>query len=246
MSAKQSAVQAPALPQVNLLPPEVKAARGLAATKRWLALGVLVAVLMSAGLVVKATFDQSSADDKLTNAQNDTARLNAQKAQYAEVPAVLNELQRAKDARELGMSTEVLWRSIVRAIAATTPPGVRIDTMRTVSATPMVLPAAPVDPLAAAGISTITFTAQSVTIPDTEAWLRALSTIPGFSDAWFSQEIISADGDAVFYNLNAVVLVTDQAYAERFSKEAMAAAEAAADAAAEETGDDASAEEGED
>lgn len=236
MSARAQAVMAPRLPQVNLLPPEVKAARGLATIKRWLALAVLASVLVSAGMVAKAMNDRSSADDKLAEQRTDTARLNGLKTQYAEVPLVIGALTRAQDAREIGMSTEVLWSPYVRAVAATAPAGVRIETLRTASATPMLLPAGAADALSAAGVSTVSFTAQALTMPDFEAWLRQLATIPGFSDAWFSQATLTEQDDAIYYNVNALVILTDEGYSRRFSAETLAAlaAEEAADAEATE------------
>jgi Tfp pilus assembly protein PilN len=225
---------APLLPQVNLLPPEVKAARGLVRVKRWLALVVLLAVAAAGGLVFKGILDETAAEDELAEAQDDTARLVREQETYAEVPVVLDALSRATSAREIGMSTEILWRQYLQAVAATAPEGVRIENLKSVSATPMALPAAPTDTLSAAGISMITFTAQSATIPDTEAWLRALATVPGFSDAWFSQAVLSETGETPMYNVAAAVIVTSDGYAQRFSAETLAALEAEEDAAAEE------------
>src|SRR5665647_1688450 len=101
---------APLLPQVNLLPPEVKAARGLARLKKWLALVVLLALLVCAGIVLLAMLQQKDAEDDLGLQQAETERLMAEQARYAEVPAVLGALDRALAAREVGMSTEILWR----------------------------------------------------------------------------------------------------------------------------------------
>ena len=63
MSARAQAGMAPLLPQVNLLPPEVKAARGLARIKRWLAVGVLVTLILATGLVVKGVMEKKAADE---------------------------------------------------------------------------------------------------------------------------------------------------------------------------------------
>ena len=232
MSAKQPAMQAPALPQVNLLPPEVKAARGLARTKRWLALAVVLALVVSAGMVGKTMLDQDAADEALAQAQARTAELQAEQARYAQVPLVLAAVDRAENARAIGMSTEVMWRQYFQALAWSAPPGVRIENLKIVSATPMVLPQAPADALSAQGVSAIAFTAQSATIIDTETWLRNLAQIPGFSDPWFSQAQLSEAGGAPIYNVTAAVILTADAYELRFSPEALAAADE--DATAEE------------
>lgn len=226
MSARAQEVMAPALPQVNLLPPEVKAARGLARLKKWLALVVLLALVVCAGIVLLAMLQQKDAEDDLGLQQAETERLMAEQARYAEVPAVLGALDRALAAREVGMSTEILWRPYLQAIAATTPEGVRIENLRVQGATPILLPSAPTDALSAWSVNTITFTAQSLVLPDTETWLRALATVPGFANPLFSQATLTETDGVVHYNVSATVQVNEQAYALRFSAEAAAAAEA--------------------
>lgn len=223
MSAKAVSVGAPALPQVNLLPPEVKAARGLAKVKQWLAVVVILSLVLSAGLVFIAILEQEAADRELALVQERTAELEAEQQRYAEVPLVLAALDRARNAREVGMSTEIRWMPYYSAIAATAPPGVSIESIKVQSATPMVSAIGPTDALSALGISVITFSAQSSTVPDTEAWLRALEQVPGFSDPWFSQATLNEAGDVVAYNVAAAVIVVDDARLRRFSAEQDAA-----------------------
>ena len=217
MSSRAQSHGAPALPQVNLLPPEVTAARGLARTKRWLVFFVLVSFIGAAGLVVQAILAQQDAAAELATHQQRTADLDAELLEYSEVPTVLGALEQAKIARQVGMSTEVLWRPYLEAIAATAPPEVRIETIEMSGATPMQLPAAPVGALAAPSIATITFTAQSLTVPDIEAWLISLESIPGFADPWISLAAVTEKDAVAFYNITATVQVNEQAFALRFA-----------------------------
>lgn len=246
MSARAQAVMAPLLPQVNLLPPEVTAARGLARTKRWLALVVVLALVAAVGLVGKAILDQRDADEQLANARADTQRLLAQQAQYAEVPIAQAALERARSARALGMSTEVFWRPYFDAINAVRPEGWRIEEMKAVSATPMLLAQAPVDVLTDQGATIITFTAQASVVPDISAWLRGLARIPNFTDAWFSDAMLKDDQGTAMYQVTGTVVLSFDAYEERYSLETLAAAEAAAaeEEAAEGAGTDEGAEDG--
>jgi len=217
MKARAQAMAAATLPQVNLLPPEVRAARGLKVVKRWLAVAVAFSLLLGAGLVGLAVLAQRAADGELRDAQADADRLMTEQEKYAEVPVVLRQLDSIKLAREVGMSTEVLWSGYLSAIAATAPAGVSIENFIVSSTTPMMLPTAPVNPLQALSAGTITFTADSLTNPDTEAWLDGLETIPGFADAWFSGSTITeADGTA-FYTVSATVQFNEQAFAGRFA-----------------------------
>lgn len=218
MSARAQSLGAPALPQVNLLPPEVTAARGLARIKRWLLFVVLAAILAAVGIVALAMIAEQDAQAELDRAEERAAELMAEQEQYAEVPLVLSAVDLAEQARRNGMSTEVLWLPYLRAIAATLPDGVRLETFQMLGATPMVLPTEPQGALAAPSVATITFTAQSETVPDTEQWLIDLATVPGFADAWFTTKTITERDDVEFYDVVATVQVNEQAYALRFAE----------------------------
>lgn len=216
MSARAQDLGAPALPQVNLLPPEVTAARGLARIKRWLVLVVLVALLAAVGIVALAMMAEQDANTELDREEQRTLDLRAEQAQYAEVPLVLDALRQAETARRIAMSTEVYWRPYFEAIAATAPEGVSIENVQLDSATPMQLHPPSADVLAGPAIGTITFTAQSETMPDLEAWVIALQGIPGFADPWFSQALVGETDGVVAYTVHATVQVTELALAERF------------------------------
>lgn len=202
--------------QVNLLPPEVRAKRGLARTKRWLAAVIALALLVAAGTVALATMTQRAADEELRLAEEHTQALLAEQAQYGEVPTVLSELEAIKASRTLAMSTEVLWPQYLSAIAATAPEGVSIDTIAVAGATPMLLPATPVDPLQKPSVSTVTFGASALAVPDTAAWLEGLETVPGFADAWFTAATVTEREGQTTYTVTATVQIDERAYAERF------------------------------
>ncbi len=205
-------------PQVNLLPPEVAAARGLKAVKRVLGVLVLLVVAACAGAYVLATLDKSAAMDDLTAAQDETTRLQADIQSYAEVPLVRGQLEDAKLAREMAMSTEVLWQQYYGAITAVLPPTVSINTLVMTQSTPMALPPAPKSPLEEPSIGQIVFTARSATVPDTAAWVDALNSIPGLGDAWVSTTSVNedAENEIVFYDVSASVQVRESAFAHRF------------------------------
>lgn len=217
MSARAQSLAAPALPQVNLLPPEITAARGLTRVKRWLVFLILVSMVGAVGLVALAMMTQAAAEAELAVHEQRTEELLSEQLKYAEVPVVLGALDQASAARRVGMSTEVLWRQYFAAIAATTPEGVRIETLQVAGGTPMQLPPDPADALSAPAVATVTFTAQSATLPDTEAWVVSLATIPGFADAWFTTHAIAERDGVVFYDVIATVQVNERAFALRFA-----------------------------
>jgi hypothetical protein len=208
---------APSLPQVNLLPPEIKAARNLSRIKAWLGVVLVMTLVIAAAGYGAASLDRNAAADELTIAQADGSRLTGQQAKYAEAPKVLGAVADATSARRLGMSAEVAWTGYLNAISATLPPNVSIDNFSVKGATPMAAAPAPATSLQAPSLYTITFTARSMTIPDAAAWADALDSIPGLADAWISSATVTAQGTTTYYQVAASVQVNDVALANRFA-----------------------------
>lgn len=206
------------LPQVNLLPPEVHAARGMRTTKRLLAMSLAGVVGLCALGYVASTFRAASAQSELGDAQARTSALMVEKAKYAEVPRVQSALASAQTAQQLGMSTEVQWRQYIDAITAVLPEGVSIDSFSTNGATPMTAATPPSNPLQAVSVGQIQFTARSLTLPDTAAWMDALDSVPGLADSWVPSATVTAseDGNTVYYTVSATVQLLDSAYSHRF------------------------------
>lgn len=212
---------APLAPQVNLLPPEIRASRSLRTVKRLLALA-LVAVLALAGLgYAFAAMQASSARSEAEAEQAETRRLLAEQQQYAEVPQVLGALDSAEQARLLGTSTEVLWKPYLDELFNSAPPNVQFASISVEGATPMLAPPVPTDPLQEQSMLTLTFTGRSLTLPDAMAWVETLEAIDGFDHAYV-QTAVSALGtdsvwaDVVHFEVQGTVQVMDTAFENRF------------------------------
>lgn len=204
------------LPQVNLLPPEIRAARGLRATKRWLVMSLVLVVVLCIGAFGLALISGAQAATELAEAQAETTRLQEAQAQYAEVPVVLAALDGATSARATGMATDVQWKSYIDAIAAVLPANVSFDTLTVNVATPMTGAPAPTDPLQQPSVGQIQFTARTSTMPDVSAWIDALNSVPGLGDAWASSATITEDESGIYYTVASTVQVKDTAYSHRF------------------------------
>ncbi len=204
-------------PQVNLLPPEVRAARGLRSTKRILVLALVGVVgVCGVGFAV-STVTAAAAVTRLADAQAETTRLMLEQAEYAEVPRVKSALSETHRAIRLGMSTEIQWKSYLDAITAVLPEGVSVDVLTTTGATPMTGNPAGANPLQPASTGQITFTVRSLTVPNTASWIEALDSVPGLAGAWTSAVTITADeAGTTYYDVSASVQVLDTAYSHRF------------------------------
>lgn len=204
----------PTHPQVNLLPPEIRAGRQLSSIKSWLGLGLLLTLLVAGVMVLLSEMTLRGAQDELAETEDENASLVAQQAQYAEVPAVLNRLGNATDARLAGMASEVTWRPYIQAIAATAPAGVSIDSFSVTAPSEAASSAA-----AASGdlvIAVLSFQAKSATNPDTSAWLDGLESVRGLADPWFSASALSSKNDVVYYAVTGTVNVTVEGLSLRF------------------------------
>lgn len=204
------------LPQVNLLPPEIRAARSLAVVKRWLGLALVVVLVVLALVYVGSTFVRSTAEAELADAQAETTRLQKEEAKYAEVPQVLGSIKLTTDARLAGTTTEVLWEPYMDALTAVLPADVSIEAITVTAATPLDGPLAPSDPLQAPSVGSISFQGRSTTIPNTAAWVEALATVPGFSDPWVSSVSVTDEDGSVFYTVSSTVQLSDAVFAHRF------------------------------
>ncbi len=219
---------APALPQVNLLPPEVRAGRHLGRVKSWLGVVLLVTVLVAGLLIVWSMWTVNNAEAELAEVQDQNQQLVADQAKYAEVPQVLNRLDEFKESRALAMSTEVMWRPYLAAVAATAPAGVSFDTVSVTAATPITpAPAVTTNPLLAPNIGTLTFTARSLTLPDTATWMDGLADVDGLSDPWFTSAQVAEEDGSVYYQVAGTVQLTPEAYTQRFTVDAGPSAGAA-------------------
>lgn len=207
-------------PQVNLLPTEVTRGRRLTAIKKILVLVLLLVLLIATAAYAGALWLAGNAADDLAGVQDDTTRLQADKATYAEVPATLSAISQAETARQQGMATEILWPDYLEALRAVTPTGVSYDTLTVNVGTPTQPYVGSTDPLAPGAIGQVTFTARSLTLPDTGAWIDAITTVKGLSNPWFSSASLTEDEGVVYYQVEATVDLQPSALSGRFEPEA--------------------------
>lgn len=207
------------LPQVNLLPPEIRAARSLRVAKRYLVL-LLAAVALACALgYVGALLSRSDANALLSEAQSRTAQLQTEQNKYAEVPTITSALTQSENAASATMGDEVLWAPYLSAFTAVLPAGVTVDTVAITALadteTDGTSSASATDQLAS-----FAFTVRSPSVPDTAALLDALSSVTGFTDPFVQTVSFTANqsGGASYYSVSGTVTVTSAALSHRFTE----------------------------
>lgn len=206
--------------RVDLLPPEVLADRGFRRARGWMALAVVGAVGLSGGVFVLAAEDAETAAEELVVAEAETARLNAEAAQYAEVPAILASVDRAETALEVSMATDIEWYRYVSQLGSVTPEGVWFTGITMTAAAPTGQaggdPLAPVD--AVGDVSTI---GRALTYVDIASWMDNLEGVTGLDHVLFTSGTLddnTASEPYVDFQVSSKVL--SEAYSERYVPEA--------------------------
>lgn len=228
---RKNEMNAPPHPQVNLLPPEIRAARALQPVKRWVAITLVVTLVVVAGAFLLGTLERSNARSALETANEETEVLLAEQRQYAEVPIVVGALDKTIRAQQVTMATEVIWSDYLGAIEAVLPEDVSIDTLAVNVVAPSTQAA-----LETPALARITFTTRSLAPPDVAEWMRQIESVPGLADARVvsvdvqgdqsavardeedAEDDEAADDESRYYVASTTVLITTDALANRFSE----------------------------
>lgn len=198
---------APRQPQVNLLPPEVRAKRSLGRVKAWLAITLLAVLLVSVAGVVLAMFVEKAATDELAAKEAEVVRLQSEKTKYAEVPRVKGLIAATQEALDVTTATEVLWPGLLGSIQATLPENVRILTLSTTLPGPGAPETPSGNPLDPESIGFIGFTGRAAVLPDMAQWMDQLATIPGVTGVSFETADFAADETVYGYDITVTMQV---------------------------------------
>jgi len=204
------------VPRVDLLPPEVRAERraGVTVRRAWMGVvGAAAVVAIGVGAAVAANVT-SQAD--LLGAQAETQSLLVEQGKYTEVRDVQRSIDRLVAAQAVGGSTEIIWRDFLTDLQGTLPDGVVVTTITLDQATPIESYAQGDAPLQGARIGTLTFTAESATLPSVPDWLDGLTTLPGYTDAT-PGTVTLEEG---VYDATVTMHIDQRAFSGRYAKDA--------------------------
>lgn len=202
-------------PRADLLPPEVEQRAKARSLRRTLgAVIVLTMVLVIVGYGAVSLLSITS-QAQLDQANARTSQLLAEQAKYIEVRKVSNTLQTAVAARQVGSSTEIIWKEYLTEIQGSLPAGTIVTNFAAETETPIATYTPPSVPLQGERIGQLTFTATSASLPDVEAWLRALATLTGYVDAAPGSVTLKEDGT---YTVAIVMHINSDALANRFAE----------------------------
>ncbi|MFT2815224.1 hypothetical protein [Leifsonia sp. A12D58] len=204
-------------PRVDLLPPEVRSERKAKVVRRRLGVGVIGVVVLVVAASGGATVMSIQSQLALDSEQTRTTQLLQEQGKYMEVRNVQQQVSLVQAAQQVGVSTEINWKTYLEAVQAILPATVVIDAVDVESASPMAIYAQSTGPLQGARVATVKFTARSAVLPDVPTWLTALKTLPGYADALPGS--VSLDASTNTYTVDITMHVNDAAFSKRFVTE---------------------------
>lgn len=208
-------VEAPV--RVNLLPTEIAEAARLRKLQTALGGAVLAALAVVGGLYWQAGNEVTSAQEQLDAAQATTSQLQAQKAEFADVPKVYAQVDAAKGELALATANEIHWSTYLTDLALQLPPRTWLTQMQVTEGAPSGAgaPAAGSgDPLAPAGtIGTVTYTGYVMKQQDVAVWLESLSKLSDGIYPYFTQAQAAKIGDTDVVQFTSSLLIKPTALA---------------------------------
>lgn len=208
------ALQAPALPRVNLLPPEIGERARLRRLQAVLAGGVVVAAGAVGLLQLSASAGVAEATDQVAGAQARGSALQAQTRELADVDVVYAEAARAQARLSTALGQEVRFSQFLDGLTTSVPDHVWL---RNVTFTQGA--AAGADAAATTGIGTVAFTGVGFRHDDVAAWLESLESQPGFADAYVSDATAGLIGTRRTVSFTSTVTLTADALSGRYVEE---------------------------
>ncbi|WP_375401002.1 hypothetical protein [uncultured Amnibacterium sp.] len=197
------------IPRADLLPEEVRAGRRAYATRRALALGVVVALFIAILGVATAKITVTASAAALQAARNQTNSLIRQQAAYSGVTSARARLTSVDAARATATGTEILWKPYLERVGATLPNGMSIVTVQIDSAAPGQPYLQPTSPLQGPRVATLTLHVTTRGLASIQTWLNALPVLPGFVDASAGNVAADAGGQL---GADVVVHINAKAY----------------------------------
>lgn len=209
--------------RVNLLPPEIEAARRLRRTQAGLAVGLVVTAACLGGVYAMQVHVKNQAAEDLAVQKAQTVRLQQEQAKYADIPRTMAAIDAAETARSTAMANDVEWFRQLNNFSLTIPSNVWLTNLTmglapTTAAAPATATSTASSPAAGVPANVGVLSVQGVALnhPDVATWLDVLARQPGMSDAYFSNSTKAKIGKKDVVNFTSTATVTSDALSHRY------------------------------
>ena len=214
------------VPRVNLLPPEIADAARFRRLQAQLGGLVLASVGVVGLLFLVASGQVANAQEGLDQATADTALVQQQVVQLAEVPKVYGQVAAAETQLSTAMGPEVRWSNYLTDLSLTVPADIGLTSL-TIKQAAEAAPGAQPNPansatsvLGTPGIATLSFEGQAVDQDDVAAFLDALAKQKYTVDPYFTNATKSDDSNSgrEVVAFSATATVDEAARSGRYTK----------------------------
>ena len=204
-------------PTPDLIPPAILVRRQVRRSKRMVLFAMLGVLALLAGLFFVGRMQLASATAEFAVSQQRLRDAEAEKAKYAEVPAVYAAVDAARSELAQAMGNEVQVARLVADLAAIMPANVSLTQVSMVVGEPESssnnrTPATtePAEPL----VGTATFSGEAATFNDVSMWIETLRNNPDYQNVILTE--VSRTEDTGFYTFSNTAELTDQALSGRY------------------------------
>jgi Tfp pilus assembly protein PilN len=212
------------LPRVNLLPPEIAQASRLRRLQIMLGIALLGVLGLIAMLFLWASGQVTTASDQLVVVQTEGSALEAQVADYAEVPRVNAEVKASEDGLVVAMLPEIRWSFFLNDMSLTIPSSSRLvslDAVNTASA--VQIDGVPVDVAAdpaQVSMGTVTFASKTNSFDAVASWLQSLARQKGYQDPALQSAVKEIEGttQGTVYTVSTTSSLSTEAASKRYEQ----------------------------
>lgn len=217
-SPKRDRLAVGGVPQVSLLPKEIRDAAKGRTTRALLGGAVVLAVALAAGASALASVSATEAQQRLDAANTQTQTLAAKLGKFTDVQKLQQQVALGEAAVRVGTSTRIDWKQQMDAIEAEMPPDFIISAFTVDGATPMADFAQGSGALDVPRAATVTMNVDAPTINRLPYWLRLLRSMPAYADASATAEATSDDDGVSGYSVTITAALSPKAL-ERLADE---------------------------
>lgn len=217
------------LAAVNLLPSVYARRAAVRRAKLFALAAVLVALLLVLLGWMVAWQKETAAQEALDAATLERTILQAEAAQYAEVPLVFRAVSEAEAQLDLAMGNEVRWSFFLNDLALTMPRGVSLDTLALDSPGPgasaqasapssvgAATASAPTSGAGVPGIGTMSVSAKAFTYNSVANWLDSLAKLPTVADPYVGSITAATEEGTEIVTFTSTGTVTSDALSKRY------------------------------
>jgi len=205
-------------PVPDLIPPAILTRRQVGQAKRIMFLVLATVVAVQALLFGFGRMQLSIATTELQTAQQTLREAEAEKAKYAEVPAVYAAVDAARSELAQAMGNEVQVARLVSQLSVIMPADVSLTQVSMTigqeetpaTSTQSSTQAAAVEPL----VGTVSFSGEARTFDDVSAWIETLRSVPDYQNVVLTD--VSRDTTNGVFTFSNTAELTDQALSGRF------------------------------